>query len=263
MIKWFSFAFLFFSFIKSYIPSPSDFALPESVNAFLNDLASLRWLAEYQALICFAIAFYGIWLLAQLVREQFAQQHKKTEEQLRSKRAAALAGLPYSLSLTTNYVRACSKILLELHERCQGDVLPKWVVIPELPKIEPTVFSSLRESIEFFPENAAFLSTLMASLQIQNSRLGDLVTSHTHPRETVLKINIEIYLKDTAEIAAQSELLAEFLRREGRRLSRKIRNRDIGHALISLISDDEITIPIIDKYQLTSEDIWVPGYLKM
>jgi hypothetical protein len=262
-IKWFAFAFLFFSFVKSLIPADTDLRVPTGVLSIVSALFSLDWIVQFQVIICFGIAFYGIVLLTRIVLEQMASERRKNDEKLRSKRIASLAGLPYALRLARGYVKTCSKVLLDLHDRCQKDVLQKKSPVPAVPRIDPMVLETLKDCIDIFPENTAFLSTLMASLKIQNSQLHELAERHVDPRAVVQKQHIEAQLREIAEISAQLELLAEFTRKEGKRLPRKIRNRDIGHALIALISDDRITIPLIDKYQLSSDEIWVPAYLKV
>ena len=259
--KIFAFAFVGFTFIKSIIPQNLDLSFLAGAGPYVQAALSLNWLAQYQSLICFGIAFYGVWVLTQMIREQFAAESRKKDELLAGKRAAIKAGLPYTLSCVTSYVRSCTKMLLELHDQCQEGLLPKWVTVTPPRDISPAVFEALKENIEYFPETTLALSTLIASLQIQNSKIQDLVSSQTSKHGTILKINIEIYLKDAAEISAQLSLIFENLFKDGGHLPARIRKSDVGHALIALISDEEVTIPIIDRYKLTSDDIWVPSYM--
>jgi len=259
--KIFAFAFVGFSLIKSMVPQNLDLSFLLGLGPHIQALLSLNWLAQYQALICFGIAFYGIWVLTQMIREQFAAENRKKDELLAGKRAAVKAGLPYTLSCVTSYVRSCTKMLLELHDHCNEGVLPKWVTISPPRDINPSVFEALKDNIEYFPETTQALSTLIASLQIQNNKLHELASSHASKHETILKINVEVYLKETAEISAQLSLIFENLFKDGGHLPARIKKSDVGHALIALVSDEEITIPIIDRYKLASDEVWVPGYM--
>lgn len=177
--------------------------------------APTNLLYHYQTLVGGLLAIAGAAIGAAYINKQVKSAERQELNRLASRREAARAVLPLTLSSVTEYATDAGRAMLALMAQCQGETLPPQVAIPTWPKLPTEAINSLKELAEYSrPNETLFVSRLLSALQIQNSRIRDLEKELSGNRRSTLKVNLESYLIDAGESYARATALFDYARRE-------------------------------------------------
>lgn len=206
------------------------------------------WLNRYQTLIGALIALAtAVWGIAALYRIE--------DNKWQSKRAAARAVLPLTLSGISEYIGKCAPLLVTIHDKCKDGVLPKEIPIPEFPSLPVEAIAGLKEMVEFsYPAERTYISKLLARIQIQSTRIAGMIQEHLRPEHITSSDNLDAYLIDAAAIYARSSSLYKFARGDEDKMPIQVTNREVAVALHNMRIFDE-TYDRLCKILGLSEDI--------
>ncbi|OBQ87499.1 hypothetical protein [Mesorhizobium sp. WSM3873] len=174
-----------------------------------------RWFYNYQTLITGLLALTGAWWGVRAIHAQMRQEVLAEESRLESRRAAARATLPLSLSLLSEYAEECTVILRGLLNKCVDGALPHSVKFKGFPSLPSEAIQAFKEMTEVsLPGDRETLATILTKIQIQRSRISAITAERRPPDMIVAAANLEEYILDAAEIYARSAALYEYARRK-------------------------------------------------
>ncbi|RUX75595.1 hypothetical protein EN925_19635 [Mesorhizobium sp. M7A.F.Ca.US.006.04.2.1] len=174
-----------------------------------------EWLYDYQTLIAGLVALAGAWWGVRAINMQMRQEICLEAERLASRRAAARATLPLSLSLLSEYAEECASILRSLLDRCVDGSLPRSVKVKDFPTPPAEAIQAFKEMTEVsLPTDRETLAATLTKIQIQRSRISSIVPKRRPERMIVAAANLEEYILDAAEIYARSAALYDYARRK-------------------------------------------------
>jgi hypothetical protein len=170
---------------------------------------------HYQTIIGGILAIVGALIGARYINKQIRSAERLELRRVESRREAARAVLPLTLSSITEYATDAGRAMLALIEQCNGETLPATIAMPVWPKLPTDAITALKELAENSrPNETVFVARLLSALQIQNARTRDLERELTGQRRSTLKVNLESYLIDAGESYARATALFEYARRE-------------------------------------------------
>ena len=177
--------------------------------------APTNLLYHYQTLVGGLLAIAGAVIGAIYINKQIKSAERLELARLASRREAARAVLPLTLSSVAEYATDAGRAMLALMAQCEGETLPPQVVMPTWPKLPTDAITSLKELAENSrPNETLFVSRLLSAIQIQNSRIRDLEKELSGNRRSTIKVNLESYLIDAGESYARATALFDYARRE-------------------------------------------------
>ncbi|RWD62317.1 MAG: hypothetical protein EOS36_15455 [Mesorhizobium sp.] len=172
------------------------------------------WFYDYQTLITGLLALAGAWWGVRAINMQMTQEARAEADRLASRRAAARATLPLSLSLLSEYAEECVVVLNDLLEKCVDDALPNSARFT-FPAPPAEAIQSFKEMTEVsLPSDRETLAAILTKIQIQRSRISSITPQKRSPHMIVARANLEEYVLDAAEIYARSAALYEYARRK-------------------------------------------------
>ena len=220
-------------------------------------LGTFRWLYDYQTII----ALIGAWWAAQAVYKQIQQADRFSKKQEETRRAVASATLPFALTELSDYAHRCIDDLVVIHGKCVAGALPTTVTIDQFPSIPIAVIAQIREMLEAADEQERVaLSTLLASLQIQQSRIAGLARDHLRAGHIVLTLNIERYILDAGEIYARTASMYRFARGAEERIPDRVLKKQIASAISICGVLPPVYDTIVANYGLDSDEEWIPPF---
>lgn len=207
----------------------------EVIGSAVHWVGTFQWLFDYQTLLTGAAAALGvIWQIRQASSFQKAS--------FESKRAAARATLPLTLSRITEHALTNGDLLDQLSEeaRRRGGRLPRTYSLPSFSEFEDQVTSELRQMVEYAePAERSVLATLLGKIQVHSSRLRGLADEQKRSRGIPLG-NLETYVGDAGEIYVRAGALFEFARGDANIITADFPPRETVTALHFIgIYDDE------------------------
>ncbi|WP_327205806.1 hypothetical protein [Rhizobium beringeri] len=239
--------------VLAFAENPPAIVLP----AVFHWLGTFRWLYDYQTII----ALIGAWWAAQAVYNQIRQAERFAKNQAATRRAVASATLPLALTELSDYAHRCIDDLILVHNACVSGSLPSAAVVNPFASIPVAAVAQIREMIEAADEaERVFLSTLLASLQVQHSRLAGLVRDHVRASHIVLTLNIERYILDAGDIYARTASMYRFARGIENRIPGSIRKIEIANSLSVCGVVPPIYDTILQNYDLNSQEEWVSPF---
>jgi hypothetical protein len=135
------------------------------------------------------------------------------------------------------------------------------VTIDPFPSVPVTAVAQIREMIAAADEAERIaLSTLLASLQIQQSRIGGLARDHLRAGHIVLTLNIDRYILDAGEIYARTASMYRFARGMEKRIPDLVKKKEIASALSVCGVLPPIYDTIVERYGLDSDEEWIPPF---
>ena len=170
---------------------------------------------HYQTSIAGLLAIAGAVIGAVYINKQIKSAERQELNRLASRREAARAVLPLTLSSITEYASDAGRAMLNLMGQCNGEALPAAVVMPTWPILPTDAITELKELAENSRlAETIFVSRLLSAIQIQNSRIRGLQRELAGERRSTVKSNLESYLLDAAESYARATALFDYARRE-------------------------------------------------
>ena len=248
---------LVFSIIREVVLAFLEHPAKQVLDLVFRWIGTFRWLTDYQTLI----ALIGAWWAANAVYAQIKHADGLEKDKLEDRYEAGKAVLPFALSSVSEYAESCCHELRALLAQFENDILPHGGEVAPFPDLPKESISTLGNLIEVSRgTERVYLSSLLASMQIQNSRLVGLRVNHRRDGHIVLRMNLERYVVDAAEIYAQAAALYRFARRPGERIPVAIKRREIASALHNMGVFDDLYDTLVERYDLASEDLWVPPF---
>ncbi|MBZ9741020.1 MULTISPECIES: hypothetical protein [unclassified Mesorhizobium] len=177
------------------------------------------WLYDYQTLLTGVLALGGAWWGVRAINLQMNQEAQAEADRLSSRRAAARATLPLSLSLLSEYAEECALILKELLDKCVDGSLPRAIEVKEFPTPPAEVIQAFKEMTEVsLPADRETLAAILTKIQIQRSRIRSIPPERRPLEMIIAATNLEEYILDAAEIYARSSALYEYARRKSEKI---------------------------------------------
>lgn len=171
------------------------------------------WFFDYQTLITGLLALAGAWWGVRAINMQMRQEALLEAERLASRRAAARAVLPLSLSLLSEYAEECASILEGLLGQCVDGSLPRSVKVNAFPAPPGEAIQAFKEMTEVsLPADRETLAAILTKIQIQRSRISSVPPDRRPEGMIVAAANLEEYILDAAEVYARSAALYEYAR---------------------------------------------------
>lgn len=175
----------------------------------------LGWFYDYQTLITGLLALAGAWWGVRAINMQMTQEARAEAERVASRRAAARATLPLSLSLLSEYAEECASILRGLLDECVDGALPRSVKVREFPTLPAETIQAFKEMTEVsLPADRETLAAILTKIQIQRSRISSIPPDRRRREMIVASANLEEYILDAADIYARSAALYDYARRK-------------------------------------------------
>jgi hypothetical protein len=147
------------------------------------------------------------------------RQAEKLEKTRRSRKHASLrAVLPLALAEVSDYAEQSAHSLNGLVSQCEGETLPANIAQESL--IQPLPSETLKALAEFIeysdPVDVRIIEATIASIQIHDSRLRDIVTRNRDPSRSGLvnRMELEERIIDAASIGAGADAVYEYARRQ-------------------------------------------------
>lgn len=215
----------------------------------LNYPVWIEVIGEWQSLIGSGIALGSAWWAVTKVQHQIKlaeEQSKLTEsieaERLRRRFLAARATLPATLSAIISYSRAAAEGISHIYGNVNDsgeypdidDEYGSRSTIPQYtaPSVPNDMIAAVERMIEASNDHAVaeLLADILTMTQVLNSRLRDL------PRQFAsstlgLRMNLDAYLMQAAQIHAKSESLFRFARRQTETVTLRATWGDVAKAL--------------------------------
>ncbi|RWY91845.1 hypothetical protein EHI44_02070 [Rhizobium leguminosarum] len=224
-------------------------------------LGRFRWLYDFQALIAAMVALMGAWWAASAVHSQIRHADMAELARRMDKAAAGRAVLPLALSEISDYAEACTRQLRSLIEQTRNEVLPATVEVGQVPDLPVGAIQSFLNLIEVIEgKNRQALSTLIGTIQIQRSRLRSIRHRERGDGHIILRLNLERYVVDAAEIYAQAAALYDFGRKTDSPSVRPVKHSDIAAALHNMRIFDDLYDTLVERYGLASAEVWIPPF---
>lgn len=170
-----------------------------------------NWLFHYQTLFTGLLALGAAVAAAILLHRQIKQESDLARETMEGRRQAARSWLSLHLSSIIGYAEDTGKGVWKLIRACdENGQLPGQVPIPQFPELPMDAAVAVKEFTEFATrEEAKFIAVMLSTMQVLHTRVGDLQTERRMGRHV---LNLEAYLKDSAELCARSEALLGYAR---------------------------------------------------
>lgn len=170
-----------------------------------------NWLFHYQTLFTGLLALVAAVAAAMLLHRQIKQESELARETTAGRRQAARSWLSLHLSSIIGYAEDTGKGVWKLIRACdENGQLPDQAPIPKFPELPMDAAVAVKEFTDFATrEEAKFIAVMLSTMQVLHSRVGDLRTTRRMGRHV---LNLEAYLKDSAELYARSEALLGYAR---------------------------------------------------
>lgn len=168
-------------------------------------------LYHYQTLIIGILTLASALFAAYLLHRQTAQAAEAARDLKAGQRQAARSWLSLHLSSIIEYAEANGKGVWHLARACDNrGQLPEQISIPKFPELPMDATLALKEFAAYArPDEAKFIALMLSTMQVLHSRLRGLKSSR---RSGAHILNLEAYLKDSAELYARSEALLNYAR---------------------------------------------------
>jgi hypothetical protein len=176
-------------------------------------------LSNWQTLVTGILAIVAAFIGGGFVYYQTRTAQAADRDRLARRHAAARSTLPLVLSGMMEYARHVAAGLRRLYLSSVDDAVTREAIIEfEIPPLPTDATRALSEVIEAASnEMAEVISNLLSQLQVQNVRLRgmrDDAIAGTPGRRNLLKIELDTYIGDVADIYARCEGLLGYARRE-------------------------------------------------
>jgi hypothetical protein len=166
------------------------------------------WLYKWQTLLSGGLALLAAIVTIVVIVGQIQQTGTIETNRRRRKLRAARATLPMALAAVCDYAEGCVRDLISLMPVDEERVVARLPARPELPA---DIIPTFEKCIEFADEpEASHLIGLLRRLQIQYSRLAD--AGEMREDRLLLRLNIETYIVDGAEVHFRASSLFAFSR---------------------------------------------------
>lgn len=182
-----------------------DFPLGGPPMQYPTDLLFLKVLYDWQTLLAGLLALVGAWLTVQSVRTQIKRTEAQAEAARKREEFAAKAILPLALSQLSIYGQDCIRLLSPLAAQPH---IPEGTQTPRVPE---SAISVLQECTRYADERiASKIAVLLGKLQIQQSRLNELLTRRGG--EVIIGHEITSNMIDAADVYARTADLYDYAR---------------------------------------------------
>ncbi len=176
-----------------------------------------NWIDQWQNLVAAAAAIVAAAVAYISAMKQIAQNGEQERNRRSRKHASVRAMLPLALSQIIEYAQDSALTLNGLIPLCVSERFPPMSPTNGLPLPLPhDTLNVLSEFIEYSDEiDVSLVETMVAWIQIHDSRVRSLVLDNADPASTtsILRINIENYVIDAAAVYAAAEALFNYGRR--------------------------------------------------
>jgi hypothetical protein len=192
-----------------------------------------HWQTLISGLVAILAALIGggfVWLQVRASRTQ-------ENERMRRRHAAVRAVMPLTLSGLMEYARGCGRALRLLHLATHGESVREAQMRDfEIPSIPTDKIKALADIIEAGDDAVGeAIADLLSNLQVQDGRLrstkAEVLDPHSHTR-SVMKLAIEDFILDTADLYARCEGMLDYARRESESVKRQPTDQDLHRALL-------------------------------
>lgn len=211
----------------------------------IGDLVLFVWVGKDWATLVSGLLALGAALIGASYLKQQIDQSDNFEKIRRAKKQASVkAILPLALDSCVTYAEASGETLKELRERCVQHALPMTGQAPQFPSIPEDIVSTLRQAVEFSKNTIEekLFSKIISELQIQRARLKGIEEAFRMDTRTILSINIDRYILQTAEIHALAQSLFEYARGKTEEVPESFDNDGVYRSL-RIMSFDESEFP--------------------
>jgi hypothetical protein len=208
---------------------------------------TVGWLQAWQPLIAATIASTVASVAAYIAFGNTTRSLEHAEYLERNRRyrkhAATRAVLPLALSQVTGYAERSAHALNELIAKCMEEKLPAMIAPDDL--VQPLPSETLKTLAEFIEYSDAVdvnvLEATVASIQIHDSRLRDLVKVNRDPSEEgiIIQTQIESYIIDAAAVFAGASANYDYARRRQSQLPGQLSWDRVINALTNMRYWDE------------------------
>jgi hypothetical protein len=193
-------------------------------------------LDHWQTLVTGVLAIVAAFIGGGFVHYQTQMARVADRDRLTRRHAAARSTLPIVLSGMMEYARHVGAGLRRLYLSSADDSVPRDAIVGwEIPLLPTDATRALSEVIEAASnEMAEVISDLLSQLQVQNVRLRgmkDDAIVGTPGRRNLLKIELDSYIIDIADIYARCEALLGYARRETDTANADPSSEDLRRAL--------------------------------
>lgn len=236
-------------------------------------IGRFRWLYDYQTIIAGAAALYAARWSVRAIESQIQQADDANKAQLAqveqieadrkdARRSAARAVLPLALASVSQYAERTAETLRVVHPHCVGGVLPAAIPLPTFPGLPENIITPIKEMIEAADkEDRSFIWQMLVRIQVLQSRISSLVSSHARPGSFVTSSNLEAYILDAAEIYARASRLFEFARGAAEHPPSHLINRNVAQALSTMGVFDDLHDELVRRFDLDTDRKWGERWL--
>lgn len=194
---------------------------------------------DFQTLIGALLALAGAWWGVSAIRKQIHQTEDLERRRISSKKEAARAVLPLTLSSITGYERELIGSLRMLHQQYNGQRFKPDAIVPSLPDFPYDVISSLKETIEFSTSvEVEIFARLLSNIQVCEARVRSMFSSiegSPHSRRSELRANVEEYMLNAMVIHKRAESIFDYARRETSSIPIDISWQDVESAMVGML----------------------------
>lgn len=208
----------------------------------------MAWVYDHEtltgALLALASALLGAYFLYRQSAhaERHAQRIEEREERRRiARRESARSLLPLALSSIVEYAMEAARVTKVLLDQCEDNHLPHGKVAPPtLPPVPSDAISVLRDLVaELQPDEIRPLSTLVADIQVQASRMRSVLADMGNSERIITSLNLEEYVLDCARIYARASSLFDFGRGKDRSPRANIRWEELRQSVYHFHIDED------------------------
>jgi len=175
------------------------------------------WLYQWQTLAGAGVASIAVYIAVRNTTRSLDHAEGLERHRRSRKNAALRAMLPLALAQVTDYAERSAHALNAMLDQCDGEALPAMTAPESLAQQLPSeTLSTLADFIEYSDRvDVALVETAVAWIQIQDSRLRDLIKRNRGPGggEIITRAEIEGRLIDAATIYASASSVYNYARR--------------------------------------------------
>jgi hypothetical protein len=198
-------------------------------------------LDHWQTLLTGVLALVGAIATVFYIHRQIKQADDLENARRRREEIAARAVLPLALTRVVQYAIQCLRVIRDHSAR---PVMPGAPLGPEMdiPTVQGDVVGALQACVRYGDERVVSqISTLLALLQVQRARLGELISrSSQRPDRRITRFEAMGAMTDAAEVHAKASALFDYGRETADMRARSTREEiDSAFFQVGIVTADE------------------------
>jgi hypothetical protein len=202
----------------------------------------IELLDKWQTLVAGGLALIGAMWTVYYIHRQIKQVDDLEKARRSREELAARAVLPLALSQLVQYANECLQLIKDHSMQPENLHRPPLGENIELPTVQRDIIGTLQACVRYGDDNVvAQISTLLATLQVQQARLRDLISRRAQwPNRRIPRVQALDVMIDAAEVHAKASALFEY-GREVADMRAKSTRQEINSAFfrIGIVTADE------------------------